>query len=125
MPSKGDALTRKEKHEFRKSLLLQKEKIVKKLSQFYSESKEVESDIAQDVVDKAESSYTKEFLLSLSDAERNHLGLIDDALRRLKGKDFGICQMCGKAIGKKRLAALPWTPYCIDCQQKREEEAGA
>jgi DnaK suppressor protein len=29
--------------------------------------------------------------------------------------------MCAKVIGKKRLAALPWTPYCIDCQQKKEE----
>jgi len=125
MPNKGNVLTRKERNAYRKSLLLQKEKIVKKLSQFYNESMEIESDIAQDVIDKAESSYTKEFLLSLSDAERNQLGLIDEALRRLKTKDFGICQMCSKAIGKKRLAALPWTPYCIGCQQKKEEEAGA
>jgi len=125
MPNKGDVLTRKEKLAYRKSLLLQKQTIVKKLSQFYNESMEIESDVAQDVIDKAESSYTKEFLLSLSDAERNQLSLIDEALRRLKTKDFGICQMCSKTIGKKRLAALPWTPYCIDCQQKKEEEAGA
>jgi len=125
MPNKGDVLTRKDKHAYRKSLLLQKQKIVKKLSQFHNDSMEIESDVAQDVVDKAESSYTKEFLLSLSDAERNQLGLIDEALRRLRTKDFGICQMCSKTIGKKRLTALPWTPHCIDCQQKKEEEAGA
>jgi DnaK suppressor protein len=122
MPSKGNPLTRKEKNAYKKTLLAEKEKIVKKLSQFYNESKEVETDIAQDVVDKAESSYTKEFLLSLSDAERKHLAEIDDGLKRLAAKEFGICQLCGRAIGKKRLAALPWTPYCIDCQQKKEEE---
>jgi DnaK suppressor protein len=123
MPSKkGDRLTKKEKQAYRKSLLEQKEKIVKKLSQFYNESKEVETDIAQDVVDKAESSYTKEFLLSLSDAERQQLFLIDEALKRLETPEYGICQMCGRKIGKKRLAALPWTPYCIDCQQKQEQE---
>ncbi|OGD27750.1 MAG: hypothetical protein A2028_00970 [Candidatus Aminicenantes bacterium RBG_19FT_COMBO_59_29] len=114
-------MTKKEKHAYQKTLQAQKEKIVRKLSQLNSESKEVETDIAQDVVDKAESSYTKEFLLSLSNAERQQLALIDDALRRLKTKEFGICQMCAKVIGKKRLAALPWTPYCIDCQQKKEE----
>jgi DnaK suppressor protein len=114
-------LTKREKQVYKKTLLEQKEKIVKKLSQLTSESKEVEVDIAQDLVDKAESSYTKEFLLSLSDAEREQLRLIDDALRRLPTKEFGICQMCTKEIGKKRLAALPWTPYCIDCQQKKEE----
>jgi len=117
-------LTKKEKNAYQKTLLAQKEKIVRKLSQLTNESKEVETDIAQDIVDKAESSYTKEFLLSLSNAEREQLVLIDDALRRLKTKEFGICQMCAKAIGKKRLAALPWTPYCIDCQQKKEAEKG-
>lgn len=117
-------MTKKEKQAYRKSLLAQKEKIVRKISEFYSESKEVEPEIAQDVVDKAESSYTKEFLLSLSHAEREQLRLIDEALRRLETPDFGICQMCGQPIGKKRLDALPWTPYCINCQQKKEEEKG-
>jgi DnaK suppressor protein len=124
MPNKGDKLTKKEKQAYRKTLLEQKEKIVKKLSQFYNESKEVETDIAQDVVDKAESSYTKEFLLSLSDAEREQLRLLDAALRRLETAGFGLCQMCGQPINKKRLNALPWTPYCINCQQKKEEEVG-
>lgn len=122
MPNRGDTLTKKEKQAYRKMLLEQKEKIVRKLSQFYNESKEVETDIAQDVVDKAESSYTKEFLLSLSDAEREQLRLLDAALRRLETPGFGICQMCGQQISKKRLNALPWTPYCINCQQKKEEE---
>ncbi|MGQ9672921.1 MAG: TraR/DksA family transcriptional regulator [Candidatus Aminicenantales bacterium] len=124
MPNKGDKLTKKEKQAYRKTLLQEKEKIVKKLSQFYTESKEVEPDIAQDVVDKAETSYTKEFLLSLSHAEREQLRLIDEALRRLETPDFGVCQLCGQKIGKKRLDALPWTPYCINCQQKKEEEKG-
>lgn len=115
-------MTKKEKHAYKKRLLEEKVTIVRKMSQFYNESKEVETDVAQDVVDKAESSYTKEFLLSLSDAERAHLSLIDEAVKRLSTKDFGICQMCGKVIGKKRLSTLPWTPYCIDCQLKKEEE---
>ncbi len=125
MPSKkADKLTRAEKRAFRKGLLEQKEKIVRKMSQFFSESKEVETDIAQDVADKAESSYTKEFLLSLSSAEREQLLLIDEALKRLETPEFGLCQMCQKPIGRKRLATLPWARYCIDCQQKLEEEKG-
>jgi DnaK suppressor protein len=115
-------LTKQEKQAYRKTLLEQKEKILRKLSQFRNESLEVETDIAQDIVDKAETSYTKEFLLSLSDAEREQLALIDEALKRLETKEFGICQMCQRPIGKKRLSALPWTPYCIDCQQKKEQE---
>ncbi len=100
-----------------------KEEIVNKISETYNESKEVESGIAQDVVDKAESSYTKEFLLSLSNAEREQLLLIDDALKRIDKKEIGICQRCGKDINKKRLDVVPWTSYCIDCQEIEEEES--
>ncbi|NIO48001.1 MAG: hypothetical protein GTN73_00970 [Candidatus Aminicenantes bacterium] len=116
-------MNKKERERYRNKLLKKKEEIVNKISETYNESKEVESGIAQDVVDKAESSYTKEFLLSLSNAEREQLRLIDEALKRIDKKELGICQSCGKNINKKRLDAVPWTPYCIDCQEKEEEES--
>ena len=116
-------MNKKERERYRNKLLKKKVEIVDKISETYNESKEVESGIAQDVVDKAESSYTKEFLLSLSNAEREQLLLIDEALKRIDKKELGICQSCGKNINKKRLDAVPWTPYCIDCQQKEEEES--
>ena len=100
-----------------------KEEIGAKLSEAYNESREVESGIAQDIADKAESSYTKEFLLSLSDAERKQLFLIDEALNRIEKNEYGICQMCQKNISKKRLNAVPWAPHCIECQEKAEEES--
>ena len=106
-------------------LAAKKESIIRKLSETIAESKEMESNVAQDLVDKAETSYTKEFLLSLTDAERRHLLLIDEALKRLEHGEFGVCQLCQKDIGGKRLEAIPWTPYCIDCQEKAEEELKA
>lgn len=119
MPKK---MNKKEKEEFRKKLADKKEAIIQKLSGFINESKEMQSNVAQDLVDKAETSYTKEFLLSLSDAERSQLLMIDEALRRLPRDEFGICQQCGQEIGRKRLAAIPWAPLCINCQEKNEEE---
>ncbi len=116
-------MNKKERERYRNKLLKKKEEIVNKISETYNESKEVESGIAQDVVDKAESSYTKEFLLSLSNAEREQLLLIDDALKRIDKKELGICQRCGKDINKKRLDVVPWTSYCIDCQEIEEEES--
>jgi DnaK suppressor protein len=114
---------KKEREEFRKTLLDKKDKIVRKLSELTSESKEMETNVAQDVIDKAETSYTKEFLLSLSDADRELLLFIDEALKRLKRDEFGVCQLCQQEIGRKRLEAVPWTPYCINCQEKAEEES--
>lgn len=115
-------MDKREKEKYKKKLLQKKQEIIERLSETYNESKEVETGIAQDLVDKAESSYTKEFLLSLSDAEREQLFLIDDALKRIEKCEYGICQMCGQKISKKRLDVVPWTPYCINCQEKAEEE---
>jgi len=116
-------MNKKDRDEFRQKLLEKKFAILRKLNELTSESKEMETNVAQDVVDKAETSYTKEFLLSLSDADREQLLLIDEALKRLEHDEFGICQVCQKEIGRKRIHALPWTPLCIDCQQKAEEES--
>ncbi|HPB59544.1 MAG TPA: TraR/DksA family transcriptional regulator [Candidatus Saccharicenans sp.] len=118
-------LSKKEKEEFRKLLLERKNSIIRKLSQFYHESKEIETDTALDVADKAETSYTKEFLLGLTDSEREQLQLIDQALDRLEKGEYGLCQVCHREIGKKRLQIIPWTPYCINCQEKIERGASA
>jgi DnaK suppressor protein len=122
MPSKGGSLKKKELVATKQKLAALRNEIVRKLSNFRNESKEVETDIAQDLADKAESSYTKEFLLSLSDAERDQLFQIDSALLRIERGEFGQCQTCQKEISKKRLNALPWTPLCIECQEKAESE---
>jgi DnaK suppressor protein len=122
MPNKGVHLNKKEMDVYKKKLIASRNEIVRKLREFRNESKEVETDTAQDVADKAESSYTKEFLLSLSDADREQLFQIDAALKRIERKEFGSCQMCQKEINKKRMNALPWTPYCIECQEKSESE---
>ncbi len=114
-------MLKKEKEKYRQILIKKKEEIINKISEVCNQSKEVESGIAQDLVDKAESSYTKEFLLSLSDTERKQLFLIDEALKRIEKSDYNICQMCNKEISKKRLDAVPWTSYCRECQEKEEE----
>ena len=122
MPSKAGHLKKKEIEVQRKKLEARRSELVLKLSEFRNESKTIETDIAQDLADKAESSYTKEFLLSLSDAEREQLFHIDAAIKRISKGDYGHCQTCQKEISKKRLNALPWTPLCIECQEKSESE---
>ncbi len=131
MPSKAAAkvtkkvvskLSRSEKNAYKKRLLEAKNQFIRKIGQTFSESNEIETDVAQDLADKAESSYTKEFLLSLSDTERRQLLQIDDAIRTLEKGSYGLCQNCGQAISKKRMEALPWATLCIDCQQKLEKE---
>ena len=75
----------------------------------------------QDLADKAASAYSKELNFSLSDGERNLLMLIDEAFNRIGDGSYGTCTNCGTVIGEKRLTAVPWTPFCIDCQELQEK----
>jgi DnaK suppressor protein len=75
----------------------------------------------QDLADKAASAYSKELNFSLSDGERNLLMLIDEAFERVKNGTYAVCTNCGNPIGEKRLQAVPWTPFCIDCQELQEK----
>lgn len=75
----------------------------------------------QDLADKAASAYSKELNFSLSDGERNLLMAIDEAFVRLKDGTYGVCTNCGATIGEKRLLAVPWTAFCIDCQELQEK----
>lgn len=46
---------------------------------------------------------------------QRELEQVRSALRRIDSGDYPYCSKCGKEIGAERLAALPWTEYCIDC----------
>jgi DnaK suppressor protein len=43
-----------------------------------------------------------------------------EALDRLDSGRYGVCQECGGAISPERLDAVPFTPYCVGCEQKTE-----
>ncbi len=83
--------------------------------------KEADEEGAQDVADKASNSYTKEFLFSLSNSERDMLQEVDEALARLDEGRFGVCVVCEEAIDRKRLEAVPWALRCVPCQAAMEE----
>jgi DnaK suppressor protein len=51
------------------------------------------------------------------DLEFNQLRNARAALRRTQEGNFGICHECDQDIHPKRLAAVPWAAYCIQCQE--------
>jgi len=85
-----------------------------------SEGRRTVAEDTLDVADQAVLSYQKELLFSQGTEGHTQLSLVRVALERLREGTFGECLHCGKPIGEKRLEALPWTPYCIDCQEKVE-----
>ena len=106
---------------FREKLQTRKQEILEAYNKNKTYGKEADEEGAQDIADKASNSYTKEFLFSLSNSEREMLQDVDEALVRLDNRSYGVCVVCEDEMDKKRLEAVPWAKRCIECQEKQEQ----
>jgi DnaK suppressor protein len=106
---------------FQGKLETKKQEIVETFTKNKSYGMEADGEPSQDIADKAASSYTKEFLFSLSNSERRLLQQVDDALARIDSGRYGVCASCEETLNQKRLQAVPWAILCISCQEKQEQ----
>ncbi len=87
-------------------------------------SKEVERTINDitfsNEIDLASSLEGREMAFQLSSRERNELRMVEEALFKIKGDTYGVCDSCSKFITLKRLEILPLTALCIECQENLE-----
>jgi RNA polymerase-binding transcription factor DksA len=77
------------------------------------------------MADIGSDAYEQEFTLSLMATEEETLELVEQALDRIRGRTFGLCEECGGVIAKKRLEAIPFAPTCIRCAEKLENGTAA
>jgi DnaK suppressor protein len=114
-------MDKKKLEHFKKRLETRKEELRRMVSRTEQDGRTIDEGSAQDIADKAASSYTKEFLFHLSNNDRQLLQMVDGALSRIREGNFGECISCGEEINAKRLEAVPWTRHCIECQEKLEQ----
>jgi len=79
-----------------------------------------------DALDEVQHAAERELAIRNLDRESNLLRNVRSALRRIDDGSFGICLHCEEEISPKRIAAVPWAPYCIQCQEQadRNQEQG-
>jgi DnaK suppressor protein len=74
-----------------------------------------------DPADQAVSEYERQGLAHKAAAAQQTLRILKQARERLRQGSFGECAECGGEIEMKRLEAIPWTRYCVKCQEIREQ----
>ena len=126
-------LSRRGLAKYKKLLLDEKKKLLKEFFHIKSDAlninksqREASGDLSgysYHMADMASDQYERDFLLRLASDERERLYAIDDALKRIEDKSYGICLTCSKSISKKRLNAVPQTSHCIKCQTEEESKA--
>ncbi len=96
----------------------------KRLMGMLRSAKEVERTINDitfsNEIDLASSLEGREMAFQLSSRERNELRMVEEAIFKIKGDTYGVCDNCSKFITLKRLEIMPLTALCIDCQENLE-----
>ena len=76
----------------------------------------------ENVEEDGSNSANRADMLTRAEETRKRLRAIDDALRAIENKTYGICSVCGCAISKERLKAAPFAIRCVKCKAEWERQ---
>jgi DnaK suppressor protein len=122
-------LTDKQLDEFRQLLLEKRHELVGDVDNLANEALrrsrgEASGDLSRMPIHMADigtDNWEQEFTLGLIDNEQALLKEIDQALRRIEDRTYGVCLGTHKRIAVARLRAKPWAKYCIEYARLREQ----
>jgi len=77
-----------------------------------------------DALDEVQHAIERELVVRNLDRDSNLLRNVHGALGLIAEGNFGVCVQCEEDISPKRLAAVPWTPFCIRCQEIADRSQG-
>ncbi len=106
-----------------KQLLQAKEdELTNEIAAFNQDARDSRTSEVEDPIDSVNSSEAKATSFGESNIASEMLLQVRAALQRIEMGTYGICVDCGRDIGEKRLEAIPWTPYCLEDQEKHDKE---
>ena len=114
-------MDQKRLRELGERLETRRQELRRSVTQKQESGRSIDDTLAPDVIDRAAGTYTKDFLFRQSTNEKHLLEMVEESLMRVRDGSFGVCVSCGGEINAKRLEAVPWTRYCIACQERIEQ----
>jgi DnaK suppressor protein len=109
-------MTKTEVNKYREIL----EKKHSELAQVLRNREGIAIEKSPDALDEVQHAAERELAIRNLDRESSLFRNVRAALQRLEEGTFGTCLHCEEEISPKRLAAVPWTPYCIQCQEQAD-----
>lgn len=104
-------------HMIRETLIRTRDRLTGQITALANDSlKYIDDTSSEDRTDD----FDREFALNLVSSEHDAVFEIDSALRRIDDHSYGLCEVCGCALDKARLMALPFARCCVKCQSDSE-----
>jgi len=123
-PSAGPDL-KKVKPEWQKfylHLLELREQLVRQMSGLAKESAQELAGYSLHMADSGTDNFDRDFALSLLSSDQDAVYEIEEALKRIERKTYGVCELTAKPIPRARLEAIPWTRFTVEAQAQLERE---
>ncbi len=114
-------MRKRELEKFKKQLLLERQGILKHLSELEGASVQELSQGGGDSADIASVEINQASIQKLGNREKKLINKIDLALEKIESGDYGTCELCGEPISSGRLQARPVAQFCIDCKTDLEQ----
>jgi RNA polymerase-binding transcription factor DksA len=103
-------------------LLELREQLLAQMNGLAKESAQEMAGYSLHMADSGTDNFDRDFALSLLSADQDSVYEIEEALKRIEKKTYGVCELTGKNIPKARLEAIPWTRFTVDAQAQLERD---
>jgi DnaK suppressor protein len=107
---------------FYQHLLELREQLLAQMSGLAKESAQELPGYSLHMADSGTDNFDRDFALSLLSSDQDAVYEIEEALKRIERKTYGVCELTGKAIPKARLEAIPWTRFTVEAQAQLEKD---
>ena len=92
------------------------EAMLARLSLPLDRRQEIAVEKSPDLLDQIQSAGEREMAILRLENDTGRLRNLREALERIQGGSYGVCDRCEGEISLKRLNAIPWALYCLECQ---------
>ena len=103
-------------------LLELREQLTKQMNGLAAESAQEMAGYSLHMADSGTDNFDRDFALSLLSSDQDAVYEIEEALKRIEKKTYGICELTAKSIPRARLEAIPWTRFTVEAQAQLERE---
>jgi DnaK suppressor protein len=107
---------------FYQHLMELREQLLAQMNGLAKESAQEMAGYSLHMADSGTDNFDRDFALSLLSADQDSVYEIEEALKRIEKKTYGICELTGKPIPKARLEAIPWTRFTVEAQAQLERD---
>jgi RNA polymerase-binding transcription factor DksA len=104
------------------NLIALREQLCAQMSGLAKESAQEMPGYSLHMADSGTDNFDRDFALSLLSSDQDAVYEIEEALKRIERKTYGVCELTSKTIPKARLEAIPWTRFTVEAQAQLEKD---